>query len=131
MDNKFFSMALRRAAMIAGKRTRLLLLISQLVAKLRAVNWKNVKASNVKEKFFILGRLVKAYANGQYRGIPWKSLLVITAAIIYFISPLDLLPDFIPVTGLTDDFGVLLWVYNSLNTEIDKFLTWEKSQVTT
>ena len=130
MTNSFFAAALRKAAMMAGKRTRLLLLLSRLGMKLKQVNWKDVSTATAKEKFFVLGRIVKAYAMGQYREIPWKTFLIIVAAIIYFINPIDLLPDLIPVAGLTDDFGILLWVYNSVNTEIDKFLLWEKSQLT-
>lgn len=113
--------------MLAGKRPRMMLLLAQLATKLRIVNWKDVKFSDAKVKFSILGRLLKAYAQGRYNQIPWKSILLIIAAIIYFISPIDLLPDILPITGLTDDLGVLLWVYNTVNTEIEKFLTWEKS----
>lgn len=129
MTNSFFAAALRKAAMIGGKRTRLLLLLSRLGMKLKHVNWKDVSAASVKEKFFVLGRIVKAYAMGQYREIPWKTFLIIVAAIIYFVNPIDLLPDLIPVAGLTDDFGILVWVYNSVSSEIDKFLLWEKSQL--
>jgi uncharacterized membrane protein YkvA (DUF1232 family) len=53
--------------------------------------------------------------------------MTILAAIIYFLNPIDLIPDFIPGLGLTDDFSVLLWVYNSVSTEVVKFLEWEKS----
>ena len=97
--------------------------------KLKDANWKNVNGSVTKEKFFVLGRLIKAYALGQYREVPWKTILLIVAAVIYFVNPLDLVPDIIPLTGLTDDFAVLVWVYNSVSNEIDKFLDWEKSQV--
>jgi uncharacterized membrane protein YkvA (DUF1232 family) len=51
------------------------------------------------------------------------------ASIIYFVNPFDLLPDLIPLAGLTDDFAVLVWVYNTLNVEIDKFLAWEQSRI--
>ena len=51
------------------------------------------------------------------------------AVIIYFVNPLDLVPDIIPLSGLTDDFAVLVWVYNTVSNEIEKFLVWEKSQV--
>ena len=115
--------------MLAGKRPRMMLLLAQLATKLRTVNWKEIKFSDAKNKFSILGRLLKAYAQGRYQEIPWKNIMLIIAAIIYFISPIDLLPDFLPITGLTDDLGVLLWVYNTVNTEIDKFLTWEKSSL--
>jgi uncharacterized membrane protein YkvA (DUF1232 family) len=131
MKNRFFELALRKAAMLAGKRARLLLLLAQLGNKLKSVNWKEVRLHTAKDKFSTLGRLVKAYTLGQYRGIPWKTFIIILAALIYFISPIDLLPDLLPITGLTDDFGVLLYVYNSVSGEIDKFLSWEKSQLTT
>lgn len=129
MKNRFFELALRKAAMLAGKKSRMLLLLTQLASKLKTVDWKAVKFETAKDKFAVLGRLVKAYALGQYRGIPWKTVLLIIAAIIYFISPIDLLPDLLPITGFTDDFGVLLWVYNSVSGEIDKFITWEKTQL--
>jgi len=127
--NKFFNSALRNAAMAAGRPSRLLSLLASLTSKLRGTNWRNVNAASAKEKFFVLGRLIKAYALGQYKDVPWKTILLIVAAIIYFVNPLDLVPDIIPLTGLTDDFAVLLWVYNSVSNEIDKFLTWEKTQV--
>jgi uncharacterized membrane protein YkvA (DUF1232 family) len=129
VKNRFFEIALRKAALLAGKRTRLLLVLAQLGYKLKDVNWKTVRLATAKDKFVVLGRLVKAYAKGSYRDIPWKNVLMIVAAILYFVTPFDLIPDFIPITGLTDDFGILLWVYNAANAEIDKFLTWEKSKL--
>ena len=127
--NRFFTSAMGNAASILGRRGRLLALLPQLAMKLREANWKNVNAASAKEKFFVLGRLVKAYALGHYREVPWKTLLLIVAAIVYFVNPLDLVPDLIPLTGLTDDFAVLLWVYNAVSNEIEKFLDWERNKV--
>ena len=127
--NRFFTSSLGHAASVLGRRGRLLALLPQLAMKLRETNWRSVNVSSAKEKFFVLGRLLKAYALGHYREIPWKTLLLIVAAIIYFVNPLDLVPDLIPLTGLTDDFAVLLWVYNSASDEINKFLAWEKNKV--
>lgn len=127
--NKFFRSAIAKAVGIAGRPSRLLSLLPKLALKLRETNWSNLNASGAKDRFFVLGRLIKAYALGQYRDIPWKTILLIVAAVIYFVNPLDLVPDIIPLTGLTDDFAVLLWVYNSVSNEIEKFLAWEKAQV--
>lgn len=127
--NQFFNSALRYASSVAGRPGRLLAILPKLALKLKETNWKNVNAASAREKFFVLGRLIKAYATGQYREVPWKTILLIVAAVIYFINPLDLVPDIIPLTGLTDDFAVLLWVYNSVSNEIEKFLTWEKTHV--
>jgi uncharacterized membrane protein YkvA (DUF1232 family) len=128
MKNKFFQFALKQASTLLTKRSRLFLLLAQLASKLKQVNWRKVNVPAVKEKFMILGRITKAYALGRYREVPWKTMLTIVAGIVYFISPIDLIPDFIPITGLTDDVGVLLWIFNSVSKEVEKFLNWEKSE---
>lgn len=127
MKNKFFNLALRRAAKLVSKRAGLFVLLIQLSAKLKTVNWKSIHFPTVREKFYTLGRFVKAYAMGHYRDVSWKAMITIVAAVVYFVSPIDLIPDFIPVTGLTDDLGILLGVFNSLDKEIERFLTWEKT----
>jgi uncharacterized membrane protein YkvA (DUF1232 family) len=129
IKNAFFKLAVGKAAKMAGKPGRLIMLLSNLALKLRGVNWKALKKEDAKEKFFILGRLIKAYAQGQYKSIPWKTFLIIVAAVIYFINPLDFVPDLIPIAGLADDFAVLLWVYNAVGGEVEKFLLWERTQL--
>lgn len=130
MKNKFFDAAVAQASRLAGSKSRIIMLILRLSAKMKTVNWTPVQQQLVKEKFFILGRLARAYATGRYTSVPWRAMLILLAAVIYFINPLDLIPDIIPVLGLTDDFAVLLWVYNAVRAEVDKFLAWEDSQVT-
>jgi uncharacterized membrane protein YkvA (DUF1232 family) len=39
----------------------------------------------------------------------WKRVIIVLLAFIYIVSPLDLIPDFIPVIGWLDDLGVLAW----------------------
>lgn len=128
MNNKFFDIALNQAAKLAGKSSRILLLLTKLGSKMSKVNWSPVERQILRDKFYTLGRLAKAYASGRYRAVPWKSMLILLAAVIYFLNPLDLIPDIIPIFGLTDDFAVLVWVYNTVQGEVDKFLEWESSQ---
>lgn len=120
-------MALAKAARLAGKPGRIALLLAKLGDKLTKVDWKKVSVSTAKEKLSVFSRIASAYATGKYRDISWKSILIVLGAIIYFLNPIDLIPDLIPVLGLTDDFSVLLWVYSTLGSEVDKFLTWERS----
>lgn len=129
VKNAFFDLALKKAAKMAGKPGRLIILLAKLAPKIKQVNWREVRKDDVKEKFFVLGRLLKAYALGQYKAIPWKTLVIIIAAILYFLNPLDFIPDLIPIAGLADDFGILLWVYGAVSGEVEKFLTWERSQL--
>ncbi len=72
-------------------------------------------------------RMLKAYINGEYRQIPWRSLLMIIGSLIYFMMPLDLIPDFIPVTGFADDIAIIFLVFNSINEDIEAFLEFEQS----
>jgi uncharacterized membrane protein YkvA (DUF1232 family) len=55
-------------------------------------------------------------------------MVMIVAALAYFVMPIDLLPDLMPITGLTDDVAVLVAVYNAVSVEVDKFLLWEKNR---
>jgi len=128
MKNRFFELATRQAARFLGKQGRMMTLLVQFAGKLNAVQWTDVRIQSFREKFLVLGRLVKAYVVGEYREVPWKSMLILVAAILYFVNPLDLIPDVIPVSGFADDFAVLVWVYNAMRMEIDKFLAWEKTR---
>lgn len=70
-------------------------------------------------------RLIRAYAKGTYREVPWNSIIAIIAAIIYFVMPFDLIPDFIAGFGLLDDAALLGWTVKAFRTEIETFLKWE------
>lgn len=124
-------MALAKAACMAGKPGRIALLLSKLGSRISKVDWRSVSFSSAKEQLAVFSRIASAYASGSYRDISWKSVLIILAAIVYFLNPIDLIPDLIPGLGLTDDFSVLLWVYTTIGSEVDKFLNWERSKIST
>lgn len=71
-------------------------------------------------------RLLRAWANGSYREIPWDSLVAIAAAVIYFVMPLDMIPDFILSLGLIDDVALFAWILSSVKQDVDHFIEWEK-----
>lgn len=75
-----------------------------------------------------LYRLLRAYFRKEYRDIPWKSIVLVTVGILYFVFPFDLIPDFIPVAGLVDDAAVIWAVVNQIKVDLDNFLAWEMSQ---
>ncbi len=74
-------------------------------------------------------RLVMAYARGEYREIPREKLLLAVGAIIYFLSPLDIIPEFLGPLGLTDDAVVLAFFIRSVREEVDKFVEWEADRL--
>jgi uncharacterized membrane protein YkvA (DUF1232 family) len=79
------------------------------------------------EKLQALLRLLTAWAHGRYKIVPWRTLLFALAGILYFLDPLDLIPDPIPLVGYLDDAGVLALVVKAIHKDIDRFLDWERN----
>jgi len=127
MKNTFFKIALNQAARVAGKPGRLLKLVAELAIKLYRSDLTSWRLSSLRERASVAGRMIAAYARGEYRSIPVTTLLALTAAALYFINPLDLIPDALVGIGLTDDLAVLTWVYRSAARDIKEFLDWEAS----
>lgn len=124
--NKFFESAKTRAGKLIGNNQRLKKLFENSKEKLAEIDMSTVSSSKLVTRLKVLTRMVKSYAKGSYRDIETKNILLMVAALVYFVTPIDLVPDFIPITGLLDDFTVVLWVYNKLQEEIDKFIAWEE-----
>lgn len=72
--------------------------------------------------------LVKDYYNGAYREIPWWSISAVVAALIYVLSPIDLIPDFIPIIGFIDDAAVVAVCLSLIRNDLDKYVLWKNGQ---
>jgi uncharacterized membrane protein YkvA (DUF1232 family) len=73
-------------------------------------------------------RLTSAYAKGDYRVIPARTIVAAVGAVIYFVSPIDAIPDVIPGIGLVDDAAVLYFVVKAIASDLDDFRRWEDEQ---
>jgi uncharacterized membrane protein YkvA (DUF1232 family) len=69
-------------------------------------------------------RLVRAYATGEYRHVSWESMVLVVGALIYVVSPIDVIPDVLPV-GLVDDAAVIAYVLTLVHEELVEFMQWE------
>lgn len=121
-----FRKAKRKASQVAGNREKLIQLVQAVALKLKNTESREDLVSKVREKINTLVRMVRAYIKGDYREIPWKSLTLITAGLIYFINPFDVIPDFIPFTGFVDDIALVMWIFNTLDKDIEAFREWEE-----
>ena len=74
-------------------------------------------------------RVVRDYQRAEYRDIPAANLLIIIAAIIYFVSPFDVIPDWIPVLGHIDDAFVVTLALKSVRGDLDTFMAWETARI--
>jgi uncharacterized membrane protein YkvA (DUF1232 family) len=82
-------------------------LLDDAVNKAKSYERNRGPLADVWDYLTALFRLLRAYIRRDYRDIPWGSIVLVIVAIIYFVSPIDLIPDIIPGFGFTDDAAVI------------------------
>lgn len=82
--------------------------------------WSQIKA-------FI--RMLKAYINKEYTVVPWASIVLAGGAVLYFLTPIDLILDWLPLAGFIDDAAVLVFVMRQIRLDLEKFQAWELARV--
>lgn len=69
--------------------------------------------------------LIKDYRNKSYTEIPWRSIGLIAAAILYFFNPFDIIPDLLPIMGFADDAVLFASIFKSVRTDLEKYAAWK------
>ena len=105
--------------------TRLKSLLTDAYKKASEKNDVGTLAHEAWDTLQTMFRLIKASISGEYTGVPTSTVAAAVAVLIYFISPIDLIPDFIPVLGLLDDVALVAWFSTTLKHEMDRFHEWE------
>jgi len=77
--------------------------------------WKDIKTSFA---------LLRDWYMGKYTVIPFCLVASIAASMLYMVSPLDVVPDWIPFGGLIDDAIVLAAVFTMSRRDLDAYLAW-------
>lgn len=79
------------------------------------------------EEFKLLLSMIRDYYKRKYTEVPWYIISSIGAALLYVLSPIDLIPDFIPIVGYLDDAAVLAFCLKQVRAEIEKYKEWKES----
>ena|SRR5690554_3230777 len=117
-----------KAERIASNRDKLKDLLHRASVKLTEVSEiPAVKES--KSQIEVVFRMLKAYYNKEYRGVSSRTLGLLVLGLLYFVLPVDFIPDFIPMVGYIDDLTVIMAIFKSLNTDIEKFTEWERTKL--
>lgn len=125
--NSLFTYFLKRAAKLIGKPARVALVLKEAVDTLK--NHDNPKSGvhQVVELGLTLIRLVRAWAAGHYRGVSPMTIVSAVAVLLYVVSPIDVIPDFIPIIGFGDDLALIAWFIKKFRDEIAGFQAWERA----
>ncbi|MFD2744439.1 MULTISPECIES: YkvA family protein [Sphingobacterium] len=72
------------------------------------------------EDFKLMVRMAKDTLTGKYKMNTWN-MSIIVGTIVYVISPLDAVPDIIPVLGWLDDVAIVSYALSKLQKEIQRY----------
>lgn len=71
--------------------------------------------------------MLRDWRKGAYTHLPTKSLLMIAATFLYFLSPIDFVPDFIP-GGLLDDVALIAFTFKQIQQDVAAYKQWKHQQ---
>ncbi len=80
------------------------------------------------ENFKLMWSLLQDYWAREYTDVPWKLIAAIGFAVAYLVSPLDIIPDFLPVMGFVDDATVFAMVVSTFQSELNDYKEWKKNR---
>ena len=96
------------------------------VARKRSARGGLIKG--MREDLGLLQAMCVAWWRGEYRQVSRPALVAAVAGLLYFLSPLDAIPDWIPGLGFVDDLAVLSWIVRKWSGELQAFQAWRDSQ---
>ncbi|MBW3467205.1 YkvA family protein [Arthrospiribacter ruber] len=117
----------QKAQEIAGEDGKLKKLVEKVRMRLDQVS-HNPKIQEALEPILVFKRMIIAHRRKEFK-VSNRTLGLIVLGLVYFVTPLDIIPDFIPVIGYVDDLSVLLAVFNTVKDEVEDFRKWEKSKL--
>ena len=81
--------------------------------------WQDIKSSFA---------LLKDWYMGNYTKIPFRMVASIAGAMHYLVSPLDVVPDWVPFGGLLDDALVLAAIFALSRSDLNAYTIWAAGQ---
>jgi uncharacterized membrane protein YkvA (DUF1232 family) len=123
MENPHYEEDKRKAEKYAGKPHKIRQIIEKAMNKLKTLDIEPL--TDLAESIKTLTRLLETYLRGHYQ-MPWQSAASVIAALLYFITPTDAIPDFILGIGYVDDISVIRYTLQIIAKDLDRFEKWEK-----
>jgi uncharacterized membrane protein YkvA (DUF1232 family) len=126
LGSRFFNLARERALEFTKDPEKLNSLIAEADQKAHLA--KKGALKEVWDSLMTFFRMLRAYGSGNYREISLKTLISVVASVVYFVMPVDFIPDILLFFGFMDDAALIAWTVKSIKTDIDRFSEWESDQ---
>ena len=125
-DRRIYHRILDRAKGMVKDNDRLKNLLLNVGKKLSNIGNGSDESRGFVGQLKLLIRMIRAHINGAYRAFAPMTLIMFAFALIYFITPIDLIPDFVPALGFTDDIAVALMIMRRFSGDIEEYKQWEE-----
>lgn len=131
MTASFLTSVIQQYYPATAEKIKILIESNVLLEKLAVAVYVKMESSvqkyaDIASRLNVLTRLTKAWRNKEYTEVSYVTVFLSVAILLYFVSPIDLVPDFIPIVGGLDDVLLLGFLLKMIDKEIERFLTWEK-----
>lgn len=71
-----------------------------------------------------MGMLINSYIRGQYMDVPIGTIIGVIGVVMYFVLPIDAVPDFVPGVGYLDDAAVASGSLYLIKGDLDEYMRW-------
>lgn len=110
-----------KAKELLGDQDKMERFLERLENKLKKIPAVGKKLSNIP----VMISLVRSYIHKEYEDIPLGSIIAIICGLTYFLSPVDLIPDSIPILGYSDDVLVIGIVWKLVGDDVEEYQKWQ------
>lgn len=94
--------------------------LQKLEKKLKKIPHAGEKLSKVP----VLISLVRSYMKKEYTDLPKGTIIAIVSALMYFVSPVDIIPDSIPLIGYMDDAAIIATCWELVEKDVEAYQAW-------
>ena len=120
---KAYEESRRAAAKLVEEPDQLERFLAKLEEKLKKVPKLGSFLANIP----VLVSMVRAYICHEYTVVPLGTVIGIVTALVYFVSPVDIILDAIPGIGLVDDGIVIAVTMAFVGADVDAYREWRKT----
>ena len=74
-----------------------------------------------------MGMMLNSYIRKQYTNVPVGMIAAILGCLLYFVAPIDLVPDLLPGIGYLDDAAMVGAALMLVKSDLDEYMEWREN----